>query len=1100
MILFLILFCSFFTFLNCFNIDTKTAIIRTGPNGSYFGFSVAPHVQTNQKLILVGAPRAESGQPGTTQAGAIFKCGLFGGPATCQTIQVEYRKKNDFQNIPTVLEGRELHYLGKDSQLLGFTVQSTGINNGGAMVCAPLIRFGNSTAFSEGVCYWLNNNLEYFGIINTCHSLPKADRHNDYAVCEQGFSAYMDKNVILTGAPGSRKWTGGVHGRFYKTLKNDGDTENLEDSIDRWTMNHEGVKERGVINTLTSHDYLGYSVRRGRFGFINETDSSDGDQTFTIVSGAPRANQIGAVLFFPFRTTDSFESKILSMYNDKFRINGSQVGSGFGFTIEVLDLNDDGFDDLLVSAPYEFHHDKDVERGGAVYVYFSVGEKQKTPSDPVFHDPIILRGYGIHSQFGAAITKLGSINLDNYQDFAIGAPFANDGKGAVYIFHGSRMEDMKTVPSQIIEPKDLPTYRGPNPLVTFGASLASGVNLDEKGYNDLIVGAYESDTVVVLRTKPIIDAELDYETSTKHIKINAICDQKAKACFKFTTKLKLIGKEIGSAGFECVLKIVPFKSGVKPRGVFKQTRKSEYTWNCGKRGNNEVEKMDFDVIVPSNNEDWINPLMFNFTVNVKQGDKTNELLPIVNVEKAEKTFIVDFDKECGADNKCLTDLVLQPLLLNMTEFVNGSYVSKVTSQDSIVIRFVVENRGEKAYSSVLYVFYNNDELDEPALKKNKGFMDKEKVGDGIVAIKLGNPVNEKERSTFDLSFSLVRSKSERVSASLNFTAFVNSTSQEKNIADNRWEVDVKLIKEADLEVIAVSSPDLVHFSGGQNNPTDEEDIGPEVIHKYTIMNHGPFYAKNVSVFIDWPLELNYTKQRHVLYVLEDPVMHQNGKIGICKVPEELKIVNPAGIHNEEVKRLTYTGEIFGRSKREVEELSDSEDVTRTAFIFSTNHNLEKKTVNVHGEELDIYDVNCKDGTAKCKTIVCTIDSLDANESVLIEVRSRLWNYTFSGDYSGIEYISISSNVQVKVDPKQGIYETETNNFATATTNAYPDRPSQEQKLTWWIILLAILVALLLLGLMILICWRCGFFKRKRPRYPVLHQAHYRYERERFSET
>lgn len=53
----------------CFNLEPRIAIVKTGPPGSYFGYSVAQHqiVDRNSlnSIALVGAPRDNSSQPGT---------------------------------------------------------------------------------------------------------------------------------------------------------------------------------------------------------------------------------------------------------------------------------------------------------------------------------------------------------------------------------------------------------------------------------------------------------------------------------------------------------------------------------------------------------------------------------------------------------------------------------------------------------------------------------------------------------------------------------------------------------------------------------------------------------------------------------------------------------------------------------------------------------------------------------------------------------------------------------------------------------------------------------------------------------------------------
>ena len=93
-----------------------------------------------------------------------------------------------------------------------------------------------------------------------------------------------------------------------------------------------------------------------------------------------------------------------------------------------------------------------------------------------------------------------SFSLLYYSDIAIGSPYENNGAGAVYLYHGS--EDGIAQPAtQKITPADLP----PNLPIdrpfnyTFGYSLAGRIDLDGNDYPELVIGAYEMDTVVTIR-------------------------------------------------------------------------------------------------------------------------------------------------------------------------------------------------------------------------------------------------------------------------------------------------------------------------------------------------------------------------------------------------------------------------------------------------------------------------------------------------------------------------------------------------------------------------------------------------------------------------
>ncbi|KAI6177257.1 FG-GAP repeat protein [Aphelenchoides bicaudatus] len=1087
-------------FVHSFNVDVDHPSIFSGPANSYFGFSLAQHFQNGRPKLLVGAIRDQSGQPGTEQAGSVYSCDVLTPTRKCEQLQVEYPTESEFRKPPQRIGSKLLHKEGKNHQLLGFVVQSSGTQNGSAMVCAPLMRYGEY-AYTDGVCYLLQNDLTHSGLISTCNPLPKKDRHNDYGACEQGFSGFMDENVILTGLPGARKWTGGVFGRYL--FKVDG----FWDSVDRWTM-EVSKQQNGIINLLASHDYLGYSVRYGRFGFWYEEESRE---NFTIVSGATRYAQTGAAMFLPFRKRSRpEEERLLGLDDEPFKLLGYQLGSGFGYSIEVLDLNKDGFDDLIVSAPFEFHSIEDIEFSGAVYIYYSNGRQQAKGEDSkVFREPIVLRGNGVKTQFGMSLAALGNIDGDDkhFEDFAVGVPFAENGQGAVFVYHGNVPEKFSTKPAQEIYASQLKRHPGAATLKTFGASLTGGVDLDGNGYPDLAVGAYESSLSFLLRTRPVVEVQLAHELSQKYIKINggSACPSNYKTCLSLKTAIRTVNRNdtasilnLNEEPYQCELTIVPYAKGMSPRAIFKNTRSSSTSWPCGRYSIDYEQRQDHEVYVPFSNQDWIHPIRFNFTVRMTSRPR-RDLSPIVRGGVSHHTFDASFDKKCGDDNDCYTDLSVKPILLNMTRTANGTYTSKVTERDSIVVRFMVENRKERAFFAKLYVTYNQDELDVPQLVNNAAGVDVERKEDGLAVIALGNPFEENQKMSFDMSFSLVRGSSERVSAELVFDVLVNSTSIEEYPADNEWRAEVKLIKEADLQLNGASQPTITRFSKGHRRVTDEEDIGPQVIHAYTLTNNGPFYAKNVTVTINWPLKLNTPGDEWILYVLEDPVVRYRRQIRKCKINPYLKAVNPLNIFNEESLKLAYStyGLLRTREKRSAEERKIGQQAAETRHASILDYIRTKDVTESSGAKIKVVDINCKDGSAHCVPLTCHFDYIGTKESALIEIRARLWNYTFSADYQRIEYIAISSNGVVEVDPQQGIIEDIKNNFAEVTTQAYPDRPHQDQKLDWWLIVLAVIVGLVLFAIVAVIAYKCGFFKRKRPDRGMLHTAEYKHQHEMY---
>lgn len=168
--------------------------------------------------------------------------------------------------------------------------------------------------------------------------------------------------------------------------------------------------------------------RSGGFGYaIAGLNDIDGDGRGDIAVGAPfetpgvEQTHAGRVYIFSGATGRVLHTLVSP--------NAERYGR-FGISIaRLLDVDDDGQDDLLVGAYWENPND-DFFSAGRCYVYnAATGELQYELASPNEEND--------GDTFGWSVAGLEDINGDGHGDFAASAYSENDGRGRVYIYSGA---------------------------------------------------------------------------------------------------------------------------------------------------------------------------------------------------------------------------------------------------------------------------------------------------------------------------------------------------------------------------------------------------------------------------------------------------------------------------------------------------------------------------------------------------------------------------------------------------------------------------------------------------------------------------------------
>lgn len=125
----LVIVCRLVDPVAAFNLDTQSAIVHHGPEGSYFGYTVAQHKDRGVSWLLVGAPKAKTDQFKQGEAGAVYRCSPSNSKA-CQQIEFDPHGSNTIQ-----LKNETKQIDDKSQEWFGASLQSA-TENGSIVACA----------------------------------------------------------------------------------------------------------------------------------------------------------------------------------------------------------------------------------------------------------------------------------------------------------------------------------------------------------------------------------------------------------------------------------------------------------------------------------------------------------------------------------------------------------------------------------------------------------------------------------------------------------------------------------------------------------------------------------------------------------------------------------------------------------------------------------------------------------------------------------------------------------------------------------------------------------------------------------------------------
>lgn len=241
---------------------------------------------------------------------------------------------------------------------------------------------------------------------------------------------------------------------------------------------------------------------------VSAAGDINGDGFDDILVGAYLADDAGKVdagkVYVVFGQAEAFDPFLqLSNLNGNngFIINGKESHHQLGWAVSSAgDFNNDGFDDILISAPsIEINGETNV---GESYLIFGKATAYTATFDLTSlngTNGFALQGENEFDFFGYDIDGIGDLNNDNFDDIIISAPFASPNQiqhaGSSYVIFGNNSNASGLLQVSSLNGNNGFRIDGRSTNDFSGFSLSGAGDFNNDNFNDILIGAYAADAL-----------------------------------------------------------------------------------------------------------------------------------------------------------------------------------------------------------------------------------------------------------------------------------------------------------------------------------------------------------------------------------------------------------------------------------------------------------------------------------------------------------------------------------------------------------------------------------------------------------------------------